>query len=73
MSPESDPDRLLKGVEEIGVVAAEVHPHFLKEDGKTVDERKVYYGLEKGYLAGSKYGRLWISTPRKIRASLGVG
>jgi hypothetical protein len=65
-------DRLLQGVEEIGREAASLHARFLKDDG-SIDTHKVYYGLEQGYLAGSKYGRLWISTPRKIRRSLGVG
>jgi len=66
-----DLDRVLKGVEEIGEEAGSLHNAFLKDDG-SVDTRKVYYGLEQGYLAGSKYGRVWISTPRRIRQSLGV-
>jgi hypothetical protein len=66
-------DRVLQGVEEIGREAATLHASFLKDDGKTLDTGKIYYALSKGYLAGSKFGRLWLSTPRKIRQSLGVG
>jgi hypothetical protein len=36
-----------------------------------VDERKAFYMLERGYLDGTKCGVLWVSTPRRIRRSLG--
>jgi hypothetical protein len=58
----SDLDRPLRGAEEIGREAG-----ILDEHGN-VDLDKVYYGLANGYLPASKYGRLWVSTPRRIRS-----
>ena len=32
-----------------------------------VDLRRVFYQLEHGHLPADKKGRLWVSTPRRIR------
>jgi hypothetical protein len=56
-----DLDRPLRGAEAIGREA-----EIFDEDGK-VDLSKVYYALANGYLDADKFGRLWISTPRRIR------
>jgi hypothetical protein len=56
-----DPDRPLHGAEAIGREA-----NILKPDGK-VDLRKVYHAAAQGYLDVSKFGRLLVSTPRRIR------
>jgi len=31
-------------------------------------ERQTYDGLEKGRLDGDKFGKLWVSTPRRLLA-----
>jgi hypothetical protein len=31
---------------------------------------QTYYALEKGHLPASKLGKIWFSTPRRIRAFL---
>ena len=54
-------DRPIYGAEPIGREA-----NLLKDDG-SVDLRKVYHALERGYLDADKFGRLWASTPRRIR------
>jgi hypothetical protein len=58
----SDLDRPLWGAEAIGREAG-----IFDEDGN-VDLNETYYALAKGYLPASKFGRLWISTPRRIRS-----
>jgi hypothetical protein len=37
-----------------------------------ISKQKAYYGLEKGYIPADKYGRLWITTRRRLR-ELGAG
>jgi hypothetical protein len=54
-------DRPLWGAEAIGREANVV------DDDGNVDLRKTFYLLEKGRLPGTKVGRLWTSTPRRIR------
>jgi hypothetical protein len=54
-------DEPLYGAESIGRAA-----HLFDDDGN-VDIRKTYYALEKGYIDADKFGRLWVSTPRRIR------
>jgi len=61
MLPEDKLDTPLYGAEAIGRAA-----HLLNEDGD-VDTRKTYYVLEKGYIDADKFGRQWVSTPRRIR------
>ena len=40
----------------------------LDENGKpVVDERRAQYALEMKYIDADKFGRLWRSTPRRIR------
>jgi hypothetical protein len=40
----------------------------LDENGNPkVDVRKAHYALEKGYIDADKFGRLWRSTPRRIK------
>ncbi len=54
-------DRPLYGAEPIGREA-----HILDENGN-VDIRRTFYALEKGYISADKFGRGWVSTPRRIR------
>jgi hypothetical protein len=56
-----DLDRPLWGAEPIGREAG------LFDENGDVDLRKTYYLLERGYLPGTKIGRLWTSTPRRLR------
>jgi hypothetical protein len=58
---ETELDRPLWGAEEIGREAG-----LIDGDGK-VDIRKAFYLLEKGHLPGTKIGRRWTSTPRRLR------
>jgi hypothetical protein len=39
----------------------------LIDDSGNVDLRKTFYALERGHIPASKVGRLWASTPRRIR------
>jgi len=57
MLPEDKLDMPLYGAEAIGRAA-----HLLNEDA-----RKTYYVLERGYIDADKFGRQWVSTPRRIR------
>jgi hypothetical protein len=59
---DQNPDLPLRGAEAIGREAG-----VIDENGK-VDLRKTFYLLEKGHLPGTKVGRLWVSTPRRLRA-----
>jgi hypothetical protein len=71
---DKDPlDRWVYGAENIGAEAdlyvrdknGEI---VLDENGnRKVDVRKAHYALEKGYISAEKFGRLWRSTPRRIR------
>jgi hypothetical protein len=54
-------DRPIWGAENIGREA-----NLFKEDG-SVDLRKTYFKLEKGYLDADKNGREWVTTPRRLR------
>jgi hypothetical protein len=56
-----DLDAPLYGAEAIGREA-----RILDEDGN-VDLRRVYHAAAQGYLDVSKFGRLLVSTPRRIR------
>ena len=55
-------DRAIYGAEAIG---REAHLFFDSEGN--VDLRKAYYGHGQGYLDADKYGRTWVSTPRRVR------
>jgi hypothetical protein len=57
----SDLDRPLYGAEAIGREAE------IFDDDGNVDLNRTYYALEKKYLDADKFGRLWISTPRRVR------
>jgi hypothetical protein len=57
-------DRPLWGAEAIGREA-----NLVDDDGE-VHIRKTFYLLEKGLLPGTKIGRQWTSTPRRIRHAL---
>jgi hypothetical protein len=57
----NDLDRPIFGAEPIGREA-----NLVDKDGN-VDLRKTYYALERGYLDANKFGRTWVSTPRRIR------
>jgi hypothetical protein len=61
MTDEQDLDKPLWGAEPIGLEA-----NILDDDGN-VDIRKTYYLLEKGLLPGTKVGRQWVSTRRRLR------
>jgi hypothetical protein len=39
-------------------------------DRPKIKRRHVYYMLEQGYLDATKIGRLWVTSRRRIRASL---
>ena len=54
MSPDNDPDRVLWGAKAIGA-----------EVDRT--ERQAFYLLEVGLLPGTKIGKTWTSTPRRLR------
>jgi hypothetical protein len=58
---DNDLDRPLWGAE---AIAREAN---LLDDNGDVDTRKAFYLLEKGLLPATKIGRLWTSTPRRIR------
>jgi hypothetical protein len=57
-----DLDKFIYGGESIGREA-----NLVKEDGP-VDLRKTFYALERGYIDADKFGRIWRSTPRRVRA-----
>jgi hypothetical protein len=57
----SDLDRPLWGAEAIGREAG------ILDDNGNVDLNRVFYQLACGHLPASKAGRLWVSTPRRIR------
>jgi hypothetical protein len=61
MVEDKDIDKPLWGAEAIGREA-----NVVDEDGN-VDLRKVYYLLENELLPGTKVGKLWTSTKRRIR------
>jgi hypothetical protein len=57
-----DLDALIWGAQAIGRAA-----NVVDRRGK-VDERAVYYKLERGHIPGKKAGNIWVSTLRKIRS-----
>jgi hypothetical protein len=61
MSDDEDLDRPIYGAVAIGRAAGMV-----EADG-SVDIRKVYYALENGLLDAGKFGKKWVSTPRRAR------
>jgi hypothetical protein len=61
-SNETDLDTPIWGARNIAVAAG-----VLDEQGKP-NMRRVYYLLEKQYLPASKVGRVYTSTPRRLRA-----
>jgi len=63
--PDKDLDQAVYGAPAIGQEAD------LFDDDGNVDIRKAYYALEMGYIDADKFGRLWVSTPRRIRRSTG--
>jgi len=73
--PTKDLDSFVYGAEGIGRVADIFKKDkngqvVLDENGQPeVDVRKTHYGLEQGYIDADKYGRLWRSTPRRIRGA----
>ena len=67
-------DKFVYGAKAIGAEAdlyvrdKETGEIVLDEHGKPeVDVRKAHYALEQGYIDADKFGRLWRSTPRRIR------
>ena len=42
------------------------------ELGPAITPRKVFYRLEAGHIPAEKFGRLWITTKRRLR-TLGAG
>jgi hypothetical protein len=63
MSPDENLDRPIWGAEQIGREAG------VFDDEGNVDLRRTYYLLEKAYLPADKAGRVWVSTPRRIRVA----
>ncbi len=55
-------DRPLYGAADIALAAGVVNEH-----GEP-NLRRTFYLLERGYLAASKVGRIWTSTPRRLRS-----
>jgi len=39
--------------------------NLIDDDGKP-DLRRTFYVLEKGYVDADKWGRIWVSTPRRL-------
>jgi hypothetical protein len=39
--------------------------NLIDDDGKP-DLRRAFYVLEKGYVDADKWGRIWVSTPRRL-------
>jgi hypothetical protein len=58
---DNDGDKLLTGAEEIGRDLG-----FLYPDG-SVNLKKTYHLLEKGFISASKLGGIWVSTRRRAR------
>jgi len=58
-----DLDRPIYGAHAIGKEAG------LLDDEGNVDLRRTFHALEHGYLDAGKFGRRWISTPRRIRSA----
>jgi hypothetical protein len=54
-------DRPIWGAEKIGEEAG------LVDEAGNVDLRRTFYALERGHIPAEKKGRLWVSTPRRIR------
>jgi hypothetical protein len=63
MTDTSELDRPLYGAEAIGREA-----EMLDGKGK-VDLNRVYYALERGHIDASKFGRVWVTTRRRIRSA----
>jgi hypothetical protein len=61
MQSNDDPDLPIWGAEAIGRCAG-----VFADDG-SVDLRRTFYLLEKRLIPAAKFGRLWASTPRRIR------
>jgi hypothetical protein len=55
-------DKFVYGADRIGLEA-----NLVKDNG-SVDLRKAYHALENGYIDDDKFGRIWRSTPRRIRS-----
>jgi hypothetical protein len=68
--PDTTLDAPIWGATKIGEAAG-----ILKDDG-SVDLRRTFYLLETGALDASKVGHpkrgRWVSTPRRVRRSLGI-
>ena len=62
MSENENLDRPIWGAEAIGREVG------LIDDNGNVDIRKAFYLLENELLPGTKVGRQWVSTPRRLRA-----
>jgi hypothetical protein len=52
-----DLDKPIRGAKNIG-------------DFLDLTPRQTFYALEKGFIDASKWGRIWISTPRRLLAQL---
>jgi hypothetical protein len=53
IEPIDELDRWIYGAKNIGLVV-------------DLDERQAFYGLERGYIDGDKYGGRWRSTKRRL-------
>ncbi len=60
--PPDELDRYIYGAEAIARAA-----DLFDKDGKP-DVRRAYYALEQELIDGEKFGRIWRSTPRRVRA-----
>lgn len=59
MTEDDNLDRILWGA---AAIAAEIN----------ATPRRTFHMLEAGHLPAAKVGRRWVSTPRKLRAALGI-
>jgi hypothetical protein len=55
-----DLDRPVQGAKQIAIVL-----NLFDEHGNP-EERRAFYVLEKGYVDADKWGRIWVSTPRRL-------
>jgi hypothetical protein len=63
MNPQSiddDLDRPVYGAEAIALVLNLTDKH------GNPDRRRAFYALEKGYADADKWGKIWVSTPRRL-------
>jgi hypothetical protein len=61
---DDDLDRPIRGARKIARVLN------LLDDNGEPDPRKAFYALEKGYADADKFGKIWVSTKRRLLGPL---